>query len=351
MQYGDQPRGNSGVRRPPLVDTPTSAPEWAGDLGDSLVRLTREQAEAGTDDLQFANIDPLTEITCWFGEGNPQTKRVVEPSMDDFDDRRVRVFRPSWGTRRLPFDPVLAQRDSVTITFTLDGVRTRTMDLGAFDHSLLRTVRPMRDFARRLTQTNKPVATWLHTVGHHVGTESLHERTFAMLADYHPAVDYIAGQPFTLVWPAGKELESHTPDIVLLGKQGLPLIVDVRNRAGAVEQTWTRKIPAIRSAVEALGMGYIVWTGMSRPFRMNLENFTEARVPPESYTSWAPVALALCIEPTSASDLADDLEANGYKRPLALTLIRRMIWRGALRTNMFTPYSASSMVERGDVGE
>lgn len=298
----------------------------------------------GIDDPLFKDVDPLAEFTSWFGPGGLMTKRVFEPSMENYDDRGVRVFRPSWGTRRLRIDSALAPSSAITISFTLDGTRVQTGSLDAFDHHLLRHVRPMRDFARRLKQMNKPVATWLHTVGHHVGTESLHERTFMMLADYHLAIHHIAGQPFTLVWPKGSELESHTPDVVLLGERGSPLIVDVRTPDGAVDATWAAKVPSIRRAVESMGMGYLVWTGMSRPYRLNLENFTEARVPPESYEFWSLVALDLCTEPTAVGDLAGHLEANGYTRLLALMLIRRMLWRDALRTNMFAPYSAASIV-------
>lgn len=302
----------------------------------------------GIDDPRITGADPLAVFTDWFGYGGRLTKPAFEPSMDGYDPLRVRVFRPSWGKRRLRIDPAVARVSAVTISYTLDGTRTQTTDLGAFDHRLLRTVRPMRDFARRLKQANKPVAPWLHTVGHHVGAESHHERTLMMLADLHPAIDYISGQPFTLVWPNGGELESHTPDVCLLGGDALPLIVDVRTPEGAVEKEWAAKVPAIRRAVESLGMGYLVWTGMSRPFRRNLENFTEARVPAESYEFWSLVALELCAQPTTAGELAGHLDATGYRRLQALMLIRRMLWRRALRTDMFVPYTTSSILERAD---
>lgn len=153
------------------------------------------------------------------------------------------------------------------------------------------------------------------------------------------------------MWPNGSDLESHTPDFLVLGKAGIPLIVDVRSTIGASDTIWVKKLPVIRAAVQSLGMGYAEWTGMSRPYRMNLENFTEARVPPESYTRWAPVVLQLCDAPTRASDLADHLQGNGYPRLQALMLIRRMLWRRALRTNMFQCYQSSSLVERADVNE
>lgn len=302
----------------------------------------------GIDDPQVRGKDPLTELTGWFGVGDRLTKPALEPSMDGYDPMRVRVFRPSHGKRRLRIDRAGAQASTVTITYTLDGVRARTEDLGGFSHSLLRTVLPMRDFARRLQQKNKPVAPWLHTMGHHVGAESHHERTLMMLADYHPAIDHISGQPFTLVWPKDSELDSHTPDVCLLSAGANPLIVDVRTPEGAVDPEWAAKVPAIRRAVESLGMGYVVWTGMSRPYRRNLENFTEARVPPDSYEFWSLVAVDLCTERMTVSDLADSLDATGYRREQALMLIRRMLWRQALRTDMFTPYSTSSIVERVD---
>lgn len=50
----------------------------------------------------------------------------------------------------------------------------------------------------------------------------------------------------------------------------------------------------------------------------------------------------------SVEELADHLDANGYQRLWALMLIRRMLWRRALLTDMFTPYSRTSIVERND---
>ena len=347
---GFEHAGRDDHRRqlPPRIEPIKSAPNWAGEHGDGLLRLTRLQAESGIEDPRFRDVDPLIVFTAWFGAGDAQTKPSFEPSMGGFDPGRVRMFRPSWGSRRLHISPAAAKAQSVTITFTLDGVRTQTQGLDAFDQSLLYAAQPMRDFSRRLKQSNKPVAPWLHTVGHHVGAESHHERTLMMVADYHPAVHYISGQPFTLVWPEGGSLKSHTPDVAILGRNGPPLIVDVRTPAGAVEEVWEAKVPAIRKAIESLGMGYAVWTGMSRPYRRNLENFTEARVPSASYAFWSLVALDLCTEAMPAAELADHLEATGYHRLRALTLIRRMLWRHLLRTDMFAPFTSSSIVERTD---
>ncbi|MEB0265069.1 hypothetical protein [Cryobacterium sp. 10I5] len=286
-------------------------------------------------------------MTEWFGAGDRRTKAALEPSMDRFTERRVRVFRPSWGPRRLKIDLDVAVSSGVTVTYTLDGRNPLTYSWDQFDHALLRRLLPMRDFARRLEQENKPVAPWLHTTGHLVGAESHHERTLMMLADYHPAVQFISGQPFTLVWPKGSDIQSHTPDVLLLREGSLPLIVDVRTPAGARDAKWAPKVPSIESAVRSLGMGYLIWTGMSRQYRRNLENFTEARVPAESYQRWSDVASELCTSPMPASELANLLDLAGYQRLWALTLIRRMLWRRALQTDMYSRFSSAAIVEQG----
>ncbi|WNY33081.1 hypothetical protein Q9Q99_12675 [Curtobacterium flaccumfaciens] len=211
-----------------------------------------------------------------------------------------------------------------------------------FDLAILPQLLSMREFARRLKQDNKPVATWLHTVGHHVGAESHHERSLMTIADFHPAVHLISGQPFTVLWPAGAPLKTHTPDVMVMGPSNAPMIVDVRTPEEAADQTWMRKVPAITEALRLLGLGYAIWTGMSRPFRRNLENLTEAFVPAISYDRWSLVALDLCDEAMPATELADRLDASGYQRLWSLTLIRRMLWRQALLTNMFSPCTAGT---------
>jgi len=330
--------------RPLHVAPITLAPDWAGGLGDELVQLTRRHSATGFDDPTFARADPLTALTNWFGVGDRHIKPALEPSMDNFTDRRVRVFRPSWGSRRLKINLDIAISTGVTVTYTLDGVTPMTCGLDQFNHAWLRQLLPMRDFARRLEQENKPVAPWLHTTGHLVGAESHHERTLMMLADYHPAIDYISAQPFTFVWPTGSDIQSHTPDVILMREGSLPLVVDVRTPAGARDAKWVPKVPLIESAVRALGMGYRIWTGMSRQYRRNLENFTEARVPLDSYERWSGVARELCSSPMPASELANLLDAAGYQRLWALTLIRRMLWRRALYTDMYSRYTSAAIV-------
>ena len=318
-------------------------PQWAGEHGSELARLTAQQARVGIDDPATRDVDPLVPFSAWFGTGDRRTKPAMSPSFGGFHPRRVRVFRPSSGPRRLKIDRSRFA-DELRVAYTTDGERTTVVTPERFGLDLLPELLSMREFARRLTQQNKPVAAWVHTVGHHVGAESHLERTCMLVADFHPAVHLISGQPFTLLWPSSGPLRTHTPDLMLRGPSNAPLIVDVRTPLEAADDDWVRKVPAIADAVRALGMGYVIWTGMSGPFRRNLENFTEARVPAVSYEGWSRVALDLCDEALPAMELADRLDASGYQRLWSLTLIRRMLWRHALATDMFSPFSRTARV-------
>lgn len=333
---------------PPTVLPITEPPAWAGDRGVELLRRTRIHAAAGSDRGEHRGVDPSDVLTDWFGTGDRHSKPALQPSSERFHPRRIRPFKPSWGKRRLPIDPDLAVRECVTVSWSMDGRTTSTVPWHEFDPEVLWQALPMRDFDRRLEKENKPVAPWLHTTGHLVGAESHHERAFMVLADHHPAIEHIAGQPFTLTWPADSRIDSYTPDVALLGAGRLALIADPKSPDLAEDEKWLTKQPEVAKVIHAMGMGYLVWTGMSRPYRLNLEDFTEARVPLASYNFWAPVAYELCDRPTTASDLADALDAAGYQRTWALTLIRRMLWRRALQTNMFTIYGPDSIVFRGD---
>lgn len=209
---------------------------------------------------------------------------------------------------------------------------------------LLYSAHPMRTFSRRLTQNHKPVAVWTHTTGSLVGAESHLERDFIMLADFHPAVRYIGGQPFTLAFERGAPCKLHTPDLVLLGDGLPPLVIDVKNPEQAVKRKWRARAALIRDILAEAGIGYEVWTGMPRLMQANLENFTEARVPELSYRRWAPIAAELCSRPMPVVELVTRVAARGYEPGFAMMLIRRMLWCRDLRTDMRLPFRSTSIV-------
>ena len=330
---------DGGLDRPnqPLqVRLPGVPPAWAGALGIALLRDSERLAHRGRTRVGEWDVDPMAVLNAWAANLRHTPNRVGAPT----EGLRVRVHRP-WSTYRLkPARPA----SGVVAGYSTDGRTIRSVQVADLTAKLLSTAHPMREFSRRLTQEHKPVAVWTHTTGSLVGAESHLERDFITLADFHPAVRYIGGQPFTLAFERGAPCKLHTPDLVLLGDGLPPLVVDVKNPEQAAKRKWQARAALIRDVLAEAGMGYEVWTGMPRLMQANLENFTEARVPGPSYCRWAPIAAELCSRPMPVVELVARIAARGYEPGFAMMLIRRMLWHRDLRTDMRLPFRPTSIV-------
>lgn len=323
-------------RRSPRVQVTNVLPAWAGDLAETLLRDSERLIHRGRTRVGGWDADPMTILNSWAAHPRVRGKRVIGSVWG----LRMRFHRP-WSTYRLkPGSP----SEGVVAGYSADGRTVRTVQVADLTAEILSAAHPMREFSRRLTQEHKPVAVWTHTTGSLIGAESHLERDFITLADFHPAVRYIGGQPFTLAFEPGALCKLHTPDLVLLGDGLPPLVVDVKNAEQASTPKWRARASLIRDVLAEAGIGYEVWTGMPRLMQANLENFTEARVPEPSYLRWAPVAAELCSRPMPVVELVTRIAARGYEPGFAMMLIRRMLWRRDLRTDMRLPFRSTSIV-------
>lgn len=330
----------------PPVSPPTRAPAWAGERGPELVRRTQRLSERGITTNEHAlDNDPLRELTEHFSTPlRPFTRDARSFGDLERSAARIRVNRPSWGQRRLKL-PALDKIASAHVSFTLDGTRVRTRKVSEVDPSVFVRAYPMRDFARRLNQRNHPTAPWVETMAHLVGAESHHEGAFYLLADFHPLVTFIAGQPFTLSWPKGEALQSHTPDCVLASSSHpRSLVVDVKDPIERAGEKWRDREAVVARTCADMGLAYMVWSGMPRRFRRNLENLAEARVPESSLKAWGPAACEFAGHGKSMRSVALELESRGYQYPWALTLIRRLLWLHQLNTDLGKPLELDSIV-------
>jgi len=330
------PKGPDRANQPAHVRIPNSPPAWAGDLGIALLRESERLAHRGRTRVDEWGVDPMAVLNSWATNPRVGTSRARSLAQG----LRVRFHRP-WSTYRLkPARPSAG----VVVGYSTDGRTVRSVQVADLTAELLGSAHPMREFSRRLTQDHKPVAVWTHTTESLVGAESHLERDFITLADFHPAVRYIGGQPFTLAFERGAPYKLHTPDLVLLGDGLPPLVVDVKNPEQAAKRNWRARAALIRDILAEAGVGYKVWTGMPRLMQANLENFTEARVPEQSYRRWAPIAAELCSRPMPVVELVTRIAARGYEPGFAMMLIRRMLWRRDLRTDMRLPFRPTSIV-------
>jgi hypothetical protein len=332
--------GRSALAIKPISEPP----QWAGNLGQWLLANTQRHVSGGSTPGRHVGLDPLLELDQVLCAGITDVPSILRPAASADNSLRVRLGRPSWGQRRRTI-PADAVRNVPTMVTAPNMRRVVVENLSDFDLQRVVSSYPMRDFARRLTQQNKPVVTYLHTMRGLVGAESLHERVFLLLADFHPLVAFVAGQPFTIVWPKGSKPGTHTPDFILVSTSGQPVVVDVKTREDRASNYWQEREPVIRDTLAQVGLDYLVWTEMPRRFRKNLENFTAAQVPAASVDRWAPAAATLAGAGRSAHQLATQLDFAGYPYLNAMMLIRWLLWTRVLETDMHQLFTPDSIVK------
>lgn len=260
---------------------------------------------------------------------------------------RARLFRPVRGPRRISL-PERAHGDtSVRILLTRDGRTGYPRRLNQVGLDDLVFCHPMRDFARRNGQTNKPVAFSSRTVGDLIACESQHERRFAILADWNVDVVHIASQPFTIDFPPGHELDSHTPDFVLISADGVVVIVDVKWPSDAMKTEVLERHATVKRVLAQAGMQHAVWADSPRVFTENLANFAAARVPDDLMRDLA-LKLIGSYRPgiTVAAILNAVAEVHRVPTSTSLVVLRRLLWDHQFAIDMSTPFSREAQLWR-----
>ncbi|WP_248704864.1 hypothetical protein [Curtobacterium sp. MWU13-2055] len=261
---------------------------------------------------------------------------------------RARQFRPVRGVRHLDFiRQTDAEKTTVRAWFSSDGRTTYSRDLMEIAVEDFVLGHPTRDYSRRKSQRHKPVAVWTHTTHGHVHCESRLEREFVLLADFDPRVAHISAQPFTALWPNGFPLKKHTPDFGVLSP-GLPAIaVDVKTPAAAAKPANIARHALIRETLAAAGIIHIVWTGLPESVTRNLSSFSKARPDSDLALTYGLELLRYWHPKITVQELVRNAAQFGaLDRPLALQVVRHLLWTGALRTDLHNPYTSASVLEK-----
>lgn len=205
----------------------------------------------------------------------------------------------------------------------------------------------MRDFSRRNGQKNKPVAFYSRTVGDLISCESQHERRFLVLADWHEGVVHIAAQPFTIQFPAGSALKSHTPDFVLISATGAIVVVDVKWPSHAFTEQTMRRHELVERTLREAGMQHVVWTDAPPVIGQNLANFAAARVPERLMRTIPAQLLGAHRPPMTVRALLEAVaNVHGLPASTALVVLRRMLWDNQFTTDLMLPFTFDSTVGR-----
>ena len=259
------------------------------------------------------------------------------------EGRRARLFRPIRGPRRIRLPERIAGDAKVRLLLSRDGRTGYARRVNQVDIKDLVFCHPMRDFSRRHGQSNKPVAFFSRTVGDLVACESQHERRFAILADWHEDVVHIAAQPFTIDFPPGSDMDSHTPDFALVSAGGAVVIVDVKWPSDAVDPDVVRRLEVVRRLLGEAGMQHAVWAGTDRTITDNVANFAAARVPESMMRDLAPKLIAAHRSGIRVGELVQ-IAADTHRIPAStlLVLVRRLLWDHQFAIDMSVPLTAET---------
>lgn len=258
---------------------------------------------------------------------------------------RARLFRPIRGPRRIRLPKRSPGDTSVRFLLTRDGRKGYARRSSQVSVTDLILCHPMRDFSRRHGQTNKPVAFYSRTVGDMVACESQLERRFALLADWHQNVAHIAAQPFTLDFPEGHELGSHTPDFVLISSCGTVVVVDVKWPSSAVSAETVHRHEIVACVLATAGMQHVVWSGTPQVITQNLAHFAAARVPDRLLRDAASKLFAAHRPGMRAGSLIQSAAVD-YTLPelTGLVVLRRLLWDHQFTVDMSSPFTLDSEV-------
>ncbi len=255
------------------------------------------------------------------------------------EGRRARLFRPVRGPRRIRLPERRPHETGVRMLFTREGSTAYARSISQVGLADLVFCHPMRDFSRRHGQVNKPVAFYSRTVGDLIACESQHERRFVILADWNLDVVHIAAQPFTIDFPPGHDLHSHTPDFVLITRAGGVVVVDVKWPTAAETNEALRRHAAVDQLLARAGMQHAVWSGVPPVITENLALFASARVPESALALIAPEVLGAAHSGLRIRELVVRASENAQApAQTVLVVVRRLLWNHELTIDVSRPF-------------
>lgn len=200
---------------------------------------------------------------------------------------------------------------------------------------------PVRAFPTYRGQRNYPGWLWLSTTCSLVGYESLLERDRLWLADFDPAVTWVASQPFWVSGRDGSVLRRHVPDFLLETTTGF-VVVDVKpaelvdDADVAAVMGWTRRL------CDAKGWAYEVWSGADPVLLRNIRFLAAAR---RRDLVGQDVLGKVADAAGPGMTLAQVEEAAGVDAGHARAASLQLLWSRRWQVDLSRPLTSSSVLE------
>lgn len=198
---------------------------------------------------------------------------------------------------------------------------------------------PVRRFTWRTDQEHRPGLAYLTTTNRHHGFESFEEACLLMVADFAADLLEALSQPFRLRFFADGNKVDHTPDYLLLTRQG-PVVVDVRP-AGRIRPRDHLKFAATAEVALSAGWRFMVVTGWRTHVWGAVEAMSAERRPLDEVLGVQDrLRLAAAEGPLKYGDLVEMCSIPAVARAHALHLL----WRRVLGVDLSGPYGDERLI-------
>ncbi|MGW1049416.1 TnsA-like heteromeric transposase endonuclease subunit [Streptomyces sp. NPDC002521] len=199
---------------------------------------------------------------------------------------------------------------------------------------------PVRQFSWRPRQRHRPGLQYMISTGRHHGFESLEEQRFLLALDFAGRIRDVLPQPFRLRFVVSGRSREHTPDFLVLLRDGCWLI-DVRPRR-LIKPEDIESFAAAREAAFAAGWRYDVVAGWRENVITGLEAISAQRRPLDDPYGIQRQLWDAADEPVPFGELVESVELPVMARAHALHLL----WSRHLGVDLAGPLRDASLVCR-----
>jgi len=240
--------------------------------------------------------------------------------------------------RHLPVVPCELP-DGVQLVYADDRDRRQVValeDAAAVDFG---RTRPFRKPPAYRGQRNFPGWWWSATTRSHVVYESWLQRHYIIEADRDVRVTGIAGQPFELAWPEGKNRVRHVPDLFCRIFDGGGVVTDCRPVSRA-NDGFRHKSAVTAAACSMIGWDFRVVGEPDPVWAANLRWLAGYRHPRFGDEHLEATLLELFACPQSLGDVAGQAGDPIRVRPALFHLL----WRGRLSGDLSRPLGETTVL-------
>ncbi|PBA29005.1 hypothetical protein CKJ65_25180 [Mycobacterium intracellulare] len=241
-----------------------------------------------------------------------------------------------------------AKGAATEVSYIADDGEPVTVAFDRADAARMVRGRPVRIPVSRAGQRNYSGLYWSSTTQAHLVYESLLERDRLLLADFCPAVEWMAAQPFWMRGYDGSTFRRHVPDLMLQHRNGAFTVVDVKPermlKATKVIDVlkWTDRVCRER------GWQYEVWSGTNATELSNLRFLSLAKRSRFVDRDASERVSAVATDGMTIDQMLTTSQEGGtVTRSAAMTALLEQLWLSLWATDLRIPLSGTSAITVG----